>query len=75
MDKLIENAISFHELNSSIKIELKKNDNNQLLIDVFNCGPWIDSSRYASIFDSMVSHREAEKAPEKNNKNKQVNLD
>jgi len=74
LDKLIENAISFHELNSSIKIELKKNDNNQLLIDVFNCGPWIDSSRYASIFDSMVSHREAEKAPEKNNKNKQVNL-
>jgi len=58
LDKLMNNAISFHIDNSEIIIKLSKNINNsEFVIDIFNQGQWIPEKIQNSLFDSMVSIR------------------
>jgi len=58
LDKLMNNAISFHIDNSEIIIKLSKNiKNSEFAIDIFNQGQWIPEKIQNSLFDSMVSIR------------------
>lgn len=56
LDKLTDNAISFHTPQTPIVIRLLRH-HQWLQIDIFNQGAWIESENHGSIFDSMVSYR------------------
>jgi len=58
LDKLINNAISFHQPQSSILITLSENSKKSTYnIDIFNQGKHIPKKIENSLFDSMVSYR------------------
>lgn len=56
LDKLVENAISFHEPGSSIELNLKEIQ-SKIEIQVSNHGPAIPEVLQSQIFNSMVSYR------------------
>jgi len=58
LDKLIDNAISYHKPGSTIVIALASQGKQRVLVDVFNIGPWIDPQHLTTIFDSMISYRQ-----------------
>ncbi len=62
LDKLIENAISFHKSGTPIEIKLKETVAG-IVIEVINDGPPIPPEQQNQIFGSMVSLR-----PQKDNK-------
>ena len=56
LDKIVDNAIDFHRVNSPIKVQLDKG-RDFLSITVANRGPLLPPGAETSLFDSMVSHR------------------
>ena len=56
LDKLINNAISFREKNTPIRITIHK-QTQYLYIEVNNVGPFIDNNKLASIFNSLTTYR------------------
>ena len=56
LDKIVDNAIDFHRVNSPIKVQLDKG-RDFLTITVANRGPLLPPGVENSLFDSMVSHR------------------
>lgn len=56
LDKIVDNAIDFHRVNSPIKVQLDKG-RDFLSITVANRGPLLPPGVEDSLFDSMVSHR------------------
>lgn len=56
LDKIVDNAIDFHRVNSPIKVQLDKG-RDFLSITVANRGPLLPQEVADSLFDSMVSHR------------------
>jgi len=56
LDKIVDNAIDFHRVNSPIKVQLDKG-RDFLSITVANRGPLLPPGVENSLFDSMVSHR------------------
>jgi len=56
LDKVVDNAIDFHRVNSPIKVQLDKG-RDFLSITVANRGPLLPPEVEDSLFDSMVSHR------------------
>ena len=56
LDKLIENAVSFHSLGTPIEINLMQR-NGAIQLQVANQGPAIPKERQNQIFSSMVSFR------------------
>lgn len=56
LDKLVENAVSFHTPGSAIELSLKKAHNN-IEIQVSNIGAAIPEELKNQIFNSMVSYR------------------
>jgi len=56
MDKIIDNAIDFHEPGSTIDIRLA-GERDWLEITVVNRGPKLPPDARETLFDSMVSHR------------------
>ncbi len=56
LDKLISNAIDFHEPNSIITVRLIKHDNS-IILSVSNNGPCLPEDMQNNLFDSMVSIR------------------
>ncbi len=57
LDKLIENAVSFHRPKTPIEISLAKNDSG-ITLTIFNQGPTIPKEQQNQIFNSMVSYRQ-----------------
>lgn len=57
LDKLIENAVSFHTKNTPIQIDLTRPTEHQIKIVVENKGPVIPDELKSQIFNSMVSSR------------------
>ena len=57
LDKLISNAISFHQENTPIKLELNTNKQG-LQIRLSNEGELIDKNKLTAIFSSLTSYRE-----------------
>lgn len=56
LDKLIENAVSFHTLDTPIEITLSKKS-DVIKLGIANKGPVIPKDMHNQIFNSMVSHR------------------
>lgn len=56
LDKLVENAVSFHDPESPVTITLS-HDHNRTVIEITNEGPTISEEMQAQIFNSMVSLR------------------
>jgi len=56
LDKLVENAVSFHEPGTPIEIKLSR-DSDSIHLSVANRGPAIPEKMRRQIFDTMVSHR------------------
>ncbi len=56
LDKLVENAISFHDPATPIKISLAEN-NDRITLTIANQGPTIPAELQNQIFNSMVSYR------------------
>ena len=56
LDKIMDNAIDFHRINSPIKVQLDTH-REFLQITVANRGPLLPVKAEKSLFDSMVSHR------------------
>jgi dedicated sortase system histidine kinase len=61
MDKLISNAIDFHQLNSEIILALDLVDNKTFEIKVKNQGPQIPKNEIPKLFHSMASRRKDQK--------------
>ncbi|MGB3210642.1 MAG: ATP-binding protein [Desulforhopalus sp.] len=57
LDKLVENAISFHIPKTPIEISLAQN-NGTITLTVANQGPTIPDELHNQIFNSMVSYRQ-----------------
>ncbi|MFN2354899.1 MAG: ATP-binding protein, partial [Desulfopila sp.] len=57
LDKLIENAVSFHRPGTPIEISLAQND-GVITLTVINQGPTIPEELQSQIFNSMVSYRQ-----------------
>lgn len=57
LDKLISNAIDFHQPDTPIKIQLTQDTKNLQLI-VSNDGPTLPTNMQANLFESMVSVRD-----------------
>lgn len=57
LDKLVENAVSFHHPDTPIEISLSQNNNTRTLT-VTNQGPTIPQEWHNQIFNSMVSYRQ-----------------
>ncbi len=57
LDKIVENAVSFHEPGSAIELSLKK-VNGRIEIQIANQGPTIPEELRKQIFSSMVSYRQ-----------------
>ncbi len=56
LDKLISNAIDFHELNSTITVNVIKYDKS-IVLAVSNIGQCLPEDMHNNLFDSMVSVR------------------
>lgn len=56
LDKLVENAVSFHTPETPIELILKNDEDNISLL-VINQGPSIDPDKQQQIFHSMISNR------------------
>jgi K+-sensing histidine kinase KdpD len=56
LDKIVDNAIDFHNPESPIKVQLDAY-RDRLQITVANRGPVLPANAEKSLFDSMVSHR------------------
>ncbi len=56
LDKLVENAVSFHTLETPIELILEHHEDNISLL-VINQGPTIDPDKQHQIFHSMISNR------------------
>jgi two-component system sensor histidine kinase ChvG len=59
LDKLVDNAVGFSSSGDTIKISLKK-EQNDFVLTVMNPGPPLPSRMRTQLFDSMVSMRENE---------------
>ncbi|MFV1984441.1 MAG: proteobacterial dedicated sortase system histidine kinase [Thiohalomonadales bacterium] len=59
LDKLISNAIDFHEKESTISITISKQE-NFILLAVSNKGPCLPINMQNNLFESMVSVRETQ---------------
>lgn len=57
MDKLLNNAVSYHITKTPIKI-LVSRKKNHLLIEVRNKGPFIAREQLENIFNSLTSFRQ-----------------
>ena len=57
LDKLIENAVSFHTKETPIRIGLAVTEKHQIKLIVANEGPMIPDELKSQIFNSMVSNR------------------
>lgn len=58
-DKIIENAVSFHDVGSDIVIKIEKNGNGkEFILSIANEGPSLAPEQCQQIFNSMVSIRE-----------------
>jgi dedicated sortase system histidine kinase len=57
IDKLIENAVAFHNKGTSVKLRLDRRASH-ILIEVSNAGPHIPLNLLEEIFNSMVSIRD-----------------
>lgn len=56
LDKLIDNALEFNNLSCPVTLTLKQTE-EQLVIEVCNCGPLLPQGFEAHIFEGMVSIR------------------
>ncbi|VAX00794.1 Sensor histidine kinase [hydrothermal vent metagenome] len=59
LDKLIGNAIDFHQTGSTISVSIKKYD-NYISLNISNIGSRLPSNMQNNLFDSMVSVRDAQ---------------
>ncbi|MFV2061552.1 MAG: proteobacterial dedicated sortase system histidine kinase [Gammaproteobacteria bacterium] len=59
LDKLISNAIDFHENNTAIVTSITKTDES-IILSVCNIGPCLPVAMQSNLFESMVSVREGE---------------
>lgn len=57
LDKLVENAVSFHKEGTAIQLGLKHDEGSQVVLSVTNEGPVIPEELRPQIFNSMVSSR------------------
>ena len=57
LDKIINNAISFHQHGTPISIYLTSKQ-QYLVIEINNIGPLVDSNKMESIFNSLTTYRE-----------------
>ncbi|MEJ2621592.1 MAG: ATP-binding protein [Candidatus Thiodiazotropha sp.] len=57
LDKLISNAVDFHQPGTPISIELHAGKTDRLTISVVNQGPLLDERTQQHLFKSMSSHR------------------
>jgi dedicated sortase system histidine kinase len=57
LDKLVENAVSFHSNDSAIELELQRGPSSVIII-IGNQGPGIPREMQGQIFNSMVSKRD-----------------
>lgn len=56
LDKLVENAVSFHKAGTPVELRLKQ-QKDKVSLQVINQGPQIEPTLQQQIFNSMVSHR------------------
>ena len=56
MDKLVQNAVDFHEPGTAIDVTLDE-DSESILLQVSNLGPTIPEELQSQLFQSMASHR------------------
>jgi two-component system sensor histidine kinase ChvG len=56
LDKLVENAVSFHLPETPVELRLEQ-QSATVILQVINQGPTIESSLQQQIFNSMTSHR------------------
>ena len=61
IEKLVDNAVSFHKPDTPIILSLAQDDNS-LVLQVSNQGPEIASDKQGQIFNSMVSLRSRKKS-------------
>jgi dedicated sortase system histidine kinase len=59
LDKLVANAVDFHTPDTPIQISLRQTDTQSVLLSVQNQGIGLPKDMEQSVFDSMVSVREA----------------
>ena len=57
LDKLVDNAVDFSEVNTAINIHLLQSG-QQLTIEVVNCGPLLAKGHADQLFQQLVSFRE-----------------
>ncbi|MEW8340479.1 MAG: ATP-binding protein [Candidatus Thiodiazotropha taylori] len=57
LDKLISNAVDFHQPDTPIRIELHRHGEDRVRIDVVNRGARLDEKTQQNLFKSMHSHR------------------
>jgi signal transduction histidine kinase len=62
MDKLISNAIDFHQPNTAITIELELANGKTLNIMVRNQGPQVPENEIPRLFHTMQSSRKSNKS-------------
>ncbi len=60
LDKLVSNAVDFHQPDTAIQIELDSVQNRQLCLRIINSGPTLPKALSQELFESMVSIRTAE---------------
>lgn len=57
LDKLVENAVSFHTPGTAIELKLENGEDNDISLLVINEGPTIEVDMQQQIFHSMISSR------------------
>ncbi|MCG8081268.1 MAG: ATP-binding protein, partial [Candidatus Thiodiazotropha taylori] len=57
LDKLISNAVDFHQPDTPIRIELHRHGEDRVRIDVVNRGARLDERTQQNLFKSMHSRR------------------
>ncbi|MBS01882.1 MAG: hypothetical protein CMQ24_04170 [Gammaproteobacteria bacterium] len=62
LDKLVANAVSFHESGTPIRITLDRIDTTEpgVRLTISNSGPLLETEQQAALFDPMVSTRSGE---------------
>lgn len=58
LDKLISNAVDFHQVDTPVQLKLKKVDRHQVQLSVRNSGPSLPAGMEQELFSSMVSIRQ-----------------
>lgn len=56
LDKLVENAVSFHVSGTPVELKLEEQADT-VSLQVLNQGPLIEPTMQQQIFNSMISHR------------------